>query len=210
VSQTRLQLRQALAERVMRFVSGTADSGSTVALSDSENLEDSGASTGLWEGAWLHIHTGANAGETRRVTAYDPVGGSLTINRPFGVAIDATSQYELHRLLSPERLHRAINATMQRCWYRTAAVVTVLADGDMEDAGTASWTATNASLAKVAASHGSLAGVQALEVTNSAAGGFAAAQTLATLEGSNTSSKPRRRRAVAPPSCVSGTSPPAR
>ena len=183
MSTTRLALRQAVAQRVTRFAAGTADSGSTVMLTDAEQLEDSGASAELWEGSWLHVHAGTNAGEIRRVTAYDPAGGSVTVNRAFPSAVDGTSQYELLRLLSPDQVHQAIDDTLARCWYRTMAVVTLVPDGDMEDPTTGSWTPSGATLAKVAANQDPLAGTQALEVTNTGAHGYAASQRVATLEG---------------------------
>lgn len=121
MSITRAALRQAVAARMMRTVVGVAGGGSTVALADPDRLQDSGASDDLWTGAWLHITAGANAGEVRRVTAYDPTSGSVTVNRPFARPVDGTSAYELLRLLSPAELHRAIDDTLARCWRRTLA-----------------------------------------------------------------------------------------
>ena len=183
MSVNRARLRQLVAERASPYVSGTADRGSVVSLVDAGGLQDSGASADLWEGAWLHISAGTNAGETRRVTSYDPVGGSVTVNRAFASAVDATSAYELARTVSPDAIHQALNDTLARCWYRTMALVTLAADGDMEDAATSSWTPAGASVAKVAASHEPLAGARALQVTNSRASGYAAADRVATLEG---------------------------
>ena len=183
MSTTRLELRQHVAQRVTRFVAGTADSGTTVALTDAEQLEDSGASAELWEGSWLYIRAGTNAGQIRRVTAYDPASGSVTVNRAFPVAVDATSQYELLRLPSPEQVHQAIDDTLERCWYRTMAVVTLVPDGDLEEPTTGSWTPSGATVAKVAASQDLLAGTQALQVTNTGTNGYAASQRVATLEG---------------------------
>ncbi len=181
MSSSRAQLRQLVAERVSPYVSGTADSGSVVSLVDAEELEDSGASADLWEGAWLHISAGTNAGETRRVTSYDPASGSVTVNRAYASAVDATSIYELVRTVSPDAIHQALNDTLARCWYRTMALVTLATDGDMEDAATSSWTPTG--VAKVAASHEPLAGTQALQVTNSGASGYAASDRVGMLEG---------------------------
>ena len=109
---------------MMRTVVGVAGGGSTVALTDPEQLQDAGASDDLWIGAWLHITAGANAGEVRRVTVYDPASGSVTVNRPFAQPIDATSEYELLRLLSPAELHQAIDDTLARCWHRALADLT--------------------------------------------------------------------------------------
>ncbi len=129
MSVTRAELRRAVAARMMRTVIGVAGGGSTVALADPAELQDSGASDDLWTGAWLHVTAGANAGEVRRVTAYDPASGSVTVNRPFARPVDTTSEYELLRLLGPAELHRAIDDTLARCWRRTLAELTSVADG---------------------------------------------------------------------------------
>ena len=128
MSVTRAALRQAVAARMMRTVVGVAGGGSTVALADPNQLQDAGASDDLWTGAWLHVTAGANAGEVRRVTVYDPAAGSVTVNRPFARPIDATSAYELLRLLAPAELHQAIDDTLARCWRRTLADLTSVAD----------------------------------------------------------------------------------
>ena len=99
MSVTRAELRRAVAARMMRTVVGLAGGGSTVALADPTELQDAGASDDLWTGAWLHITAGANAGEVRRVTAFDPASGSVTVNRPFARPIDATSEYDLEQSL---------------------------------------------------------------------------------------------------------------
>ena len=124
MSVTRAALRQAVAARMMRTAVGVAGGGSTVALADPDQLQDAGASDDLWTGAWLLVTAGANAGEVRRITAYDPAAGSVTVNRPFANSIDRTSAYELLRLLSPAELHRAIDDTLARCWHRTLADLT--------------------------------------------------------------------------------------
>ena len=123
MSITRAELRRAVAARMMRTVVGVAGGGSTVALADPAELQDAGASDDLWTGAWLHITAGANAGEVRRVTAYDPASGSVTVNRPFARPVDTTSEYELLRLLGPSELHRAIDDTLARCWAPNAGRV---------------------------------------------------------------------------------------
>ncbi|MCY3914081.1 MAG: hypothetical protein OXG43_12685 [Chloroflexi bacterium] len=132
MSVTRAALRQAVAARMMRTVVGVASGGSTVALADPDRLQDAGASDDAWTGAWLHITAGANAGEVRRVTVYDPASGSVTVNRPFAQPIDGTSAYELLRLLSPAELHQAIDDTLTRCWRRTLADLTSVADAQRQ------------------------------------------------------------------------------
>ena len=182
MSSTLGALRQAVAQRAMQFAAGSADGGSTVSLVDAE-LQDSGASASLWEGSWLHIHAGANAGQTRRVTAYDPASGSLTVNRPFPLSVDTASRYDLLRLASPEQIQQAVNDTLARCWHGVMAPVTLMPDGDMEADGVDSWKAHGAAVSKAPAGQDSLAGAQALRVANTASDGRAVSQRLAALEG---------------------------
>ena len=183
MSVTRAALRQAVAARMMRTVVGQADGGSTVALADLDQLQDAGASDDLWTGSWLQITAGANAGAVRRVTAYDPTAGSITVNRPFGRPINATSQYELLRLLSPDELHQAIDDTLARCWHRTLGTLTLIADGGMEDVGTSAWDAVGAAVRKVDGGQSVSAGARALEVTNHAAHGHARSAAVQVSEG---------------------------
>ena len=183
MSVTRAALRQAVAARMMRTAVGRAAGGSTVALADPDQLQDAGAADELWTGSWLQITAGANAGAVRRVTAYDPASGSVTVNRPFANSIDGTSEYELLRLLSPAELHQAIDDTLARCWHRTLSPLTLVADGDMEAAGTAVWEAIGAAVRKVDGGQSLAAGARALAVANRAPHGHARSAPVPVAEG---------------------------
>ena len=132
MSVTRRALRHRVAQRLAPFLTGTAEGGSTVTLVDVARLQDSTASADLWTDSWVHVFSGPNAGATRRVAAYDPASGSITVSRAFPHALDSASSYELSRLVAPDVIDAAIDATLTRCWFQTISPLTVLVDGGME------------------------------------------------------------------------------
>lgn len=183
MSVTRRALRHRVAQRLAPFLTGTAEGGSTVTLVDAARLQDSTASADLWTDSWVHVFSGPNAGETRRVAAYDPAAGSITVSRAFPEAVDAASSYELSRLVAPDVIDEAIDATLTRCWFQALAPLTALADGGMEAPGTQAWRPWNASVAKVAAGADAAGGAASLAVTTTAAGGYAASTSVSVLPG---------------------------
>lgn len=183
MSVTRRALRHRIAQQLAPFLTGTAEGGSTVTLVDAARLQDSTASADLWTDSWVHVFSGPNAGETRRVAAYDPATGSITVSRAFPHAVDAASSYELSRLVAPDVIDAAIDATLTRCWFQALTPLTALADGAMEDPGIKAWRPWNASVAKVAAGADSAGGAASLAVTATSAGGYAASTSLSVLPG---------------------------
>ena len=182
MSVTRRALRHRVAQRLAPFLTGTAEGGSSVTLVDAARLQDSTASADLWTDSWVHVFGGPNAGETRRVAAYDPAGGSITVSRAFPHALDAAS-YELSRLVAPDVIDAAIDATLTRCWFQTLSPLTMLVDGRMEHPDARAWRTWNAEASKVAADADSASGIGSLDVTTTAAGGYAASTALAVLAG---------------------------
>jgi len=183
VSVTRRTLRHRVAQLLAPFLTGTAEGGSTVTLVDAARLQDSTASADLWTDSWVHVFGGPNAGETRRVAAYDPASGSITVSRAFPHALDAAAAYELSRLVAPDVIDAAIDATLTRCWSQSLSPLTMLVDGGMERSDTRAWRTWNAGVAKAAAGAGASGGAASLEVTTTAAGGYAASTTVAVLPG---------------------------
>ena len=183
MSVTRRALRQRVAQRLAPFLTGAAEGGSTVTLDDPARLQDSTASADLWTDSWVHLTGGPNAGETRRVADYEPAAGSLTVGRALPHAVEAGATYELLRLVAPETIDAAIDATLTRCWFQTLAPLTALPDGGMEQPDARAWRTRNADAAKTAAGSAVGGGAAALEVTNRAAGGYAASTALAVLPG---------------------------
>ncbi len=182
MSVTRRALRHRIARRLAPFLTGTADGGSTVALVDPARLQDSTASADLWADSWIQVTGGPNAGETRRVAAYDPAVGSITVSRAFPQAAVGAS-YELLRLVAPEVINAAIDTTLARCWFQTLAPLTALADGDMENPDTRAWRAWNATVAKAAVDADAFGDAASLEIRNTSADGYAASTSLAVLPG---------------------------
>ena len=175
-------MRHRIARRLAPFLTGTADGGSTVALVDPARLQDSTASADLWTDSWIQVTGGPSAGETRRVAAYDPAVGSVTVSRAFPQAVVGAS-YELLRLVAPEVINAAIDTTLARCWFQTLAPLTALADGDMENPDTRAWRAWNATVAKAAVDAEASGAAASLEVHNTSADGYAASTSLAVLPG---------------------------
>lgn len=178
MSVTRRALRHRIARRLAPFLTGMADSGSTVTLVDPARLQDSTASADLWTDSWIHLLDGPGAGETRRVAAYDPAEGSITVSRAFPRSVDAASSYELSRLVAPDVIDAAIDATLTRCWFQTLSPLTMVVDGGMEHGDTRAWRTWNADAAKVAAGADLTSGTASLDVTTTAAGGYAASTAL--------------------------------
>ena len=84
------------------IITGTATSGSTTTLADTTNL--TGTHINQYNGYRLKITAGTNAGEARKVIAYDPSTNELTVDRAFSAAIDTTSVYRLTQfhLIGPD------------------------------------------------------------------------------------------------------------
>jgi len=183
MSVTRRALRHRVAQRLAPFLAGTAEGGSTVTLVDAARLQDSTASADLWTDSWVHVFGGPNAGETRRVAAYDPASGSITVSRAFPYALDEAASYELSRQVAPDVIDAAIDVTLTRCWFQTLSPLTMLVDGGMEHPDTRAWRTWNAEASKVAAGADSVSGIGSLDVTTTAAGGYAASTALAVLAG---------------------------
>ena len=84
---------------------GTADSGSETTLVDADLVPGND----WWNGCWLHIISGTNAGEWRIITDSEASSNTVTVSPAFPVAIDNTSVYEIrngpeHCILPPYTL----------------------------------------------------------------------------------------------------------
>lgn len=191
---TRTRLRQDAARLTgLLLWSGTATGGSTSALTHtgSGGLRDSGMSTYLFEGGYLHI-TGttddaAPLGEWRMITptGYDPTASTLqiTVGEVFSAPIEAGDSYEIIAGLDPEQWNDTINDVLtQQLRHKWRSPISLIEDADMEAATTASWTATDATLTKEVGSN-VLEGAQSLRVVNSGAGGSAQSGAVAVNPG---------------------------
>jgi len=85
---------------------GTADSGSTTTLIDSELADDEAYYDDYWNNGAVRIIDGTNKNEVRRITDFDVSTGQITCEE-FDSAIDSTSRYQLVRPL-PEQFKTAV------------------------------------------------------------------------------------------------------
>lgn len=67
------------------LVTGTATGGSTTTLIDAVNLTQ--ADTNYWKGCWLVITDGTLIGQARKISLFDIGTDTLTVDRPFTVAV---------------------------------------------------------------------------------------------------------------------------
>jgi len=74
--------------------SGTADSGSTTTVVDTERTE---ADTDYWKGCLIKFTSGTLNGQTRLITAFDPATDTLTFAPALTVAAD-THTYEIYAM----------------------------------------------------------------------------------------------------------------
>lgn len=71
--------------------SGTADSGTNTTLVDTDLV----ATDDEFNGCWLHIISGTNAGEWRRIIDSEATANRVTVSAAFTSAIDGTSVFEI-------------------------------------------------------------------------------------------------------------------
>lgn len=109
-----------------RETSGTADSGSADTLVDSGlvSVDDE------FNGCWLHIISGANAGLWRMITDSEASSNTITLTPAFPADIDNTSVYEIrngpeHCILPPYTLE--IHRDLEKAFQFAGCVPNVLA-----------------------------------------------------------------------------------
>lgn len=189
VDRTRLlrELAQRLFRQSYKDVTATA-SGSTVSILRSDDLYAAGASSAAYNGGWLYVHAGVGAGTERRIVSVNPTVadfyGEATLARPLSGAPDATTQGFVYTgPLSPTQLKACLNEALRRMRRERRLGLTLVTDGNMEATGTASWTATSASLSKVTGAGDVAEGAQALLVDNSGVDGQAASAAIPAVPG---------------------------
>jgi hypothetical protein len=124
---TRAQIRQEIGARLQELYQGVITSGSATAITDA-NLADAGADRDH-EGAWVMMG-GANTGVVRRVVAYDRGTGTLTLHSALPALPSQGDAFELHSMVNPEDINRAINWTLRRMTYMTDVSHTASVGGD--------------------------------------------------------------------------------
>ena len=194
MSTTRLSLTQSVGNELGR-VSGTCSAaGTTVLISDTsaDSPFDPDDENTLYKNAWAKIEadgaaTPLNVGEVRRVSSYS-VGVSVTASRGFTNSTTTTQSYGIYQGVPPARVATQkgiveyINDTLRSLLHRELTLITLVTDGDMETSGTANWTASNASVTKVALAvlveHKGGLGKYVLGVANTVANGYATTATM--------------------------------
>jgi hypothetical protein len=181
---TRTQLREDAAKLMgLLLHTGTASGGSTTGLTDtgSGGLRDTGMSTYLFEGSFLHItdttDDAAPTGEWRMITptGFDPTANTLqvTVGEAFTATVDSGDTYEIIASLDPDQWSDIIDDVLtQRMRHKWRTPLSLVDDPDMEADNTTSWTGTNATVTKVTNSN-VLEGVRSVRVANSSAAGYA-------------------------------------
>lgn len=189
MSTTLLTLERNIAQELgYASIVPSSDSSDTVTIID--NSTDSPLqpedSDSLFKNAWVKCEgdtdpTPQNVSEVRRIKAYTPSTGTITlpIGRGFTNPPRTTQTYGVYFGVPPgERfgiqkgLRAYINDVLRNSFYRTLALITLAPDGDMEATDTTDYSATNATLSKVTSGAGITHGKQALQVTTTAANGY--------------------------------------
>ena len=155
MTNTLATIRQELGKDLNECHTGTMASPSTTTFIDVE-LIDEGESDARWVGAWVIVTSGDQAGTVRRVKTYDQDTGLITLSRSWTSPGDAT--YEMHTLLSPADMQRAINAALAKCLYVTREDITVVASQRQYALTDYDWLTEPAQVRQVEARYGDTAG----------------------------------------------------
>jgi hypothetical protein len=126
---SRATLRQNIAKAMQEYISGTMITGCTTTTILSSDLIDTGESEERYKGNWLYYRPDPYeviAPITRRIDAYEPATGAITITRPVTSAPVAGQTFEIHSLLSPDDLNTCINEALARCTYVQERQITLV------------------------------------------------------------------------------------
>jgi hypothetical protein len=105
--------RRAIAARASEFLQGTATSGSTTTLIDTNNLQyvDS-----YWNEQTVLFTSGTNNGLQRKISAYTSATSQATLYTAASAAVVSGDTYELYRRFSPADHKTAINGAINKSW----------------------------------------------------------------------------------------------
>jgi len=128
-------------------------------------------------------------GDVRRITTYTVASQQIT-HDAFGYNNATTMTYDIYLGVPPtsvgldKGLDTFINTVLRQRFYKKPFLLSEAPDADMEASGTTSYSGTNATLAKATSGSGVTEGDQGLQVTTTAANGYATLATaLACSEG---------------------------
>lgn len=192
MSVTRLALARSIAkDEGLGYIQLTPSSGgttTTVIANQVASHLDPDDSNDLLASGWLKCEadsagTPLNVGEIRRIdkdTGYVASTATVTVTRGYSNASTTTQTYGAYLGIPPEDfgLNKGIvtyiNERLRNMFYKDLFLITLAPDGDMETSGTTNYAGTNATLAKATSGAGVTQGDQALQVTTTAANGYAA------------------------------------
>ena len=179
--------REELLQRVLRESKigayGTVTSGSTTTIVDTTKLKSTQFNAQKWVGGWARIvydagdAAAAPEGEIRPITTYAPSTGTITVNPAFSAGPAVGDRYELWLYPHPQDVLDLVDDVLtEDIFLPSWSVLTEVPDGDMEQNNTTDWGSSNATLAKKS-DEPAMAGARWLEVTTSAANGYAESAT---------------------------------
>lgn len=113
---TLLTLRQDLGHNLFELHVGAVTAPTTTSFVDATLMDWRGSGNDKLHSAWVKVVSGSQAGTVRRVASYDDTTGRVLLSREW-TAPAGGDEYELHLLLHPDDLDRAINHTLQKCYY---------------------------------------------------------------------------------------------
>ena len=158
---------------------GTIDSGNTTTLVD-DLLIGQGNHVKSFVGGFVRIvqaDAAAPEGEIKPISAFDPATGTPTF-AAVSATVAAGDEYELWKpVMHPQRVLNWLDELLTENIELPAwAMLTEVADGDMEQSHTTDWTGTNATITKVATD--APYGKRALNVAATSASGYASSNSL--------------------------------
>lgn len=147
---------------------------STTTIVAASALADPQKSSGSLDGGWFYVYSGTCLGDERRIVEYAPTAtstyGTVTLNRALSATPDATTTALVYTgPLAPRQIKHSINEALRTSRHVRTQALTLVADGLMEAAGTASWSQVGTcTITKDTTAATVNEGVQALKTVNGA------------------------------------------
>lgn len=123
MSQTWITIRRAVGRDLNECVTGVVDSATTTTMTDAD-LIDSIENESRYVGAWIVTGTDYYPLTVRRISAYDPATGTLTLSRAWAAAPSVSTEYEIHTLINPLDLKQIINDVLEQCSFVERLTIT--------------------------------------------------------------------------------------
>lgn len=163
---------------------GTLTASSTTSLTIGNDARfrtnDTGANVDQYVGDTIYMTSGGSpTPNPNGISAYAPSTGVLTPSITYTVAPASDATFILfHRGVTHRDVKDSLNLALTQLRYLARWPLTLVADGDMETAGTTHWAASGASISKVSTTGNHVHGSQSLEVVAGAGAGYAQSDTI--------------------------------